>query len=183
MEPTAPGYTSNTYGSRESWIPYTTSGYVGLSFGNGHINQDCVNGQSCDDPTGAVHVFTGGMFNPYFGVQLGYFRLGDSDRNGGTTKISGVNLVLTGVAPLGYNFSLVGRVGGTYGWTEETVGAGVIAPSGKENGFGAAYGVGLGWDFSRNWSATLDWDRHHLKYANNEHDNTDIVTVGFKYRF
>ncbi|MGE5450689.1 MAG: outer membrane beta-barrel protein [Acidobacteriota bacterium] len=180
-EPTAAGYSTTT--SRDSWLPYTTSGYVGLSLGNGRLDTACVAGQDCSDPGGALHVYTGGMFTPYVGMQLGYFRLGAADRNGGETKVSGVNLVLTGVAPLGSMFSLTGRVGGTYGWTDTSVGTGVVAPSGKENGFGASYGAGLSWDFDRNWSATLDWDRHHLKYAGDEKRNTDVATIGFKYRF
>jgi len=170
---------SNAY----SWLPYTTSGYVGLAVGNGKLDTNCLPGLSCDDPTGAVHVFTGGMFTPYVGLQLGYFRLGDADRNGGTTKVSGVNLVLTGVAPVATNFSLVGRIGTTYGWTDTSVGFAVPAAAGSRNGFGASYGAGVSWDVTRNWSATLDWDRHNLKYAGDERKNTDIATVGFKYRF
>jgi opacity protein-like surface antigen len=173
----------SSYSGADSWLPYTTAGYIGLSVGNGKLNTSCVAGQSCDDPNGAVHIYTGGMFSPYFGVQLGYFQLGNADRNGDTTKVSGVNLVLTGVAPLGSNFSLVGRVGGTYGWTKTSVGLGVPAASGDENGFGASYGAGLSWDFNRNWSATLDWDRHHLKYAGDQKENTDVATIGLKYRF
>lgn len=179
-EPTAAGYSSS---EGYSWLPYTTRGYVGIGFGSGNIDTDCIAGQNCDNANGAVSVYTGGMFNENFGIQLGYFRLGDADRNGGTTKVSGASLVLLGVAPLGTNFSLVGRVGGTYGWTETSVGVGVPAASGDEHGFGATYGVGVAYDFDRNWSVTLDWDRHHLKYAGDQKSNTDVATIGFKYRF
>ena len=154
-----------------------------MGIGNGKLNTACAPGQSCDDPNGAVSIYTGGMFSPYFGIQLGYFQLGNANRNGDTTKVSGVNLVLTGVAPLGSQFSLVGRLGGTYGWTKTSVGFGVPAASGDANGFGASYGAGLSWDFTRNWSATLDWDRHHLKYAGDQKENTDVATIGLKYRF
>lgn len=183
-EPTAAGYGSSSAGqTRESWLPYTTAGYIGLSLGNGKLDSNCVAGQACDDPSGAVHLYTGGMFTPFLGIQLGYFRLGDTDRNGGTIKISGANLVLTGVAPLAPTFSLVGRVGGTYGWTETSVGVGVPAAAGDRTGFGASYGAGLSWDFTRNWSATLDWDRHHLKFAGDERKKLDVATIGLKYRF
>lgn len=184
-EPTAAGYNASPSASdaRESWLPYTTAGYIGLSLGNGKLDTVCVAGQTCEDPSGAVHLYLGGMFTPYVGIQLGYFRLGDTDRNGGTVKVSGANLVLTGVAPLGYAFSLVGRVGGTYGWTETSVGLGVPAPAGDRTGFGASYGAGLSWDFNRNWSATLDWDRHHLKFAGDDRKKLDVATIGLKYRF
>lgn len=184
-EPTAAGYGSGSgYETRDSWLPYTTAGYIGLSVGSGTLEDSgCVTGQTCDDFDGALSVVTGGMFTPYLGMQLGYFRLGDATRNGGKVKVSGVNLSLTGVAPLGTNFSLVGRVGGTYGWTDTSVGTGVATASGEENTFAPAYGVGVSWDFNRNWSATVDWDRHHLRYAGDEKRNTDIATIGFKYRF
>ncbi|MFT3859514.1 MAG: outer membrane beta-barrel protein [Aquabacterium sp.] len=183
-EPTSAGYTyGSDNSSRYSWIPYTTAGFIGIGLGNGSIDQDCVAGQTCDDPGGAINIYTGGMFTPYLGMQLGYFRLDDTDRNGGTTKISGVNISLIGVAPLGTQFSLVGRVGGTYGWTDITAGAGVPVATGEEKGFVPAFGAGVSWDFNRNMSLTLDWDRHQLKYPGGDKENTDIATIGLKYRF
>lgn len=184
-EPTSAGYMSNSGAghSSTSWLPYTTSGYVGLSLGNAKLDTDCVAGFSCDDPKGAFQVYTGGMMSPYFGVQLGYLQVDDTDRNGGTTKVSGANIVLLGVAPLGPTFSLLGRVGGTYGWTKTSVGALVPAPSGNRNGFGPSFGAGVSWDFDRNWSLTADWDRHHLKFAGDEKRNVDVATLGIKYRF
>jgi hypothetical protein len=84
------------------------------------------------------------------------------------------------VAP---TFSLVGRIGTTYGWTETSVGLGVPEPAGDRNGFGASFGAGASWDFDRNWSLTLDWDRHHLKFAGGENKNVDVALIGVKYRF
>lgn len=182
-EPTAAGPAAGYAGSGYSWLPYTTSGYVGLSVGAGDIDDECLPGQDCEDPDAAIHVYTGGLFNPNFGLQLGYFRFNDAERNGGKTKISGVNLVLTGIAPLTSTLNLVGRVGGTYGWTDVSAGPGIVAARGDETGFGAAYGVGLAWDFNRNWSVTLDWDRHHMKFPGDDKKNVDMATVGFKYRF
>ena len=186
-EPTAAGPAATSYGAydpaRESWIPYTSSGYIGVSGGKPDLNTACVAGSSCDDPDSAWSIYLGGQFNPYVGLQLGYLQLQDADRNGGDTKVRGVNISLTGALPLGSNFSLNGRVGSTYGWTKTSVGAGVAAPSGNEEGFGLAYGVGASWDFDRHWSVTVDWDRHRLKYAGDEKKNTDIASVGLRYRF
>lgn len=182
-EPTGAGYV-NSSSPRYSWIPYTTSGYIGLSLGNGDIDASCTPGLRCEDPHGAVHIYTGGMITPYIGVQLGYFRLDDTERNGGETKISGVNLVLVGVLPLGSQFSLVGRAGGTYGWTDVSTGVGgVTLTDDDEKGFVPSYGAGVSWDFHRNLSLTLDWDRHHLKYPGGDKHDTDIATIGLKYRF
>lgn len=184
-EPTAAG--PATYGgydpARESWIPYTSSGYIGISGGKPDLKTGCVAGLSCEDPDSAWSIFLGGQFNPYLGLQLGYLQLQDAERNGGDTKVRGVNISLTGAVPLGSNFSLNGRVGGTYGWTKTSVGTLVPAPSGNEEGFGVAYGVGASWDFDRHWSVTLDWDRHRLKYAGDQKKDTDIASIGLRYRF
>lgn len=186
-EPTSAGPGGGSHGgydpARESWIPYTSSGYIGISGGKPDLKTGCAAGQGCDDPDSAWSIYLGGQFNPYLGLQLGYLQLQDADRNGGDTKVRGVNISLTGALPLGSNFSLNGRVGGTYGWTKTSVGTGVAAPSGNEEGFGVAYGVGASWDFDRHWSVTVDWDRHRLKFAGDEKKNTDIASVGLRYRF
>ncbi len=169
--------------NRESWLPYTTSGYVGISGGNAEIDGPCVAGQVCEDPDSAFQVYIGGKFSPYFGIQLGYLQLADAERNGGKTEVKGLNLVLTGTIPLGTSFSVNGRAGGTYGWTKTSVGTGVLAASGDEDGFGPSYGVGVSWDFNRNWSLSLDWDRHQLKYIGGAKNDTDITALGIKYRF
>lgn len=168
---------------RYSWLPYTTSGYVGASIGQGELNTSCVPGLSCEDPDTSGKIYTGGMFNPYLGMELGYIQWGDADRNGGTQKARGVNAMLTGFVPLGPMFTLVGKVGATYGFTKSKPVVGLVAPSGSEDAFALAYGAGLSFDFTRNWSATLDWERHDLKFAGEGRKDVDLTTVGLKYRF
>jgi OOP family OmpA-OmpF porin len=183
MSPAWAQSSSSSSDMRYSWLPYTTSGYVGGSLGTGELHTDCVPGLSCDDPKTSGKIYTGGMFNPYLGVELGYVQWGDADRNGGTTKVRGVNAMLTGFLPLGPMFTLVGKVGTTYGWSKVSLGTGVDAPSGSVNGFGLAYGGGLSFDFDRNWSATLDWERHQLKFEGSDRKDVDLTTLGIKYRF
>lgn len=180
----SPNQNADASSSSSSWLPYTTSGYIGLSVGSAKLNTDCAAGLSCGDPNGSFQIYSGGMFSPYFGVQLGYLQLRDADRNDGTTKVSGANVVLLGVAPLGSTVSLLGRIGGTYGWTKTSVGLlALTTPSGSRNGFGPSIGAGLSLDFSRNWSLTADFDRHHLKFAGDEKKNVDVAMLGVKYRF
>ena len=168
---------------RYSWLPYTTSGYVGASIGRGELHTSCVTGLSCEDPATSGKIYTGGMFNPYWGMELGYIQWGDADRNGGTQKARGVNAMLTGFVPLGPMFTLVGKVGATYGFTKSKPVVGLVAPSGSEDAFALAYGAGLSFDFTRNWSATVDWERHDLKFAGEGRKNVDLTMLGIKYRF
>ncbi len=184
-DPPAAGYDSGPTagGLRESWLPYTTSGYVGASIGQGEYNTSCLAGTTCDDPDTSGKVYTGGMFNPYLGIELGYIQWGDADRNGGTQRARGVNAMLTGFVPLGSMFTLVGKVGTTYAWTKSMPGSAFVAPAGSEDNFALAYGVGFSLDFTRNWSATLDWERHDLKFAGEGRKDVDLTTLGIKYRF
>lgn len=180
---------STSYGAtssdsnRYSWIPYTTSGYFGISGNRAKLNTDCIVGENCNDPKTGVSVYTGGMFSPYFGLELGYFHLGDADRNGGTTKVQGADLELTGLLPLGNNFSLLGRAGGVYGWTDTSADPSVAIDTGKAKGFGWTAGAGLSWDFNRSWSLVAGWDRYRLKYAGDVKRNTDVTSLGLRYRF
>jgi len=41
----------------------------------------------------------------------------------------------------------------------------------------------LSFDFDRNWSATLDWERHQLKFEGSDRKDVDLTTLGIKYRF
>ncbi|RZI84480.1 MAG: porin family protein [Rubrivivax sp.] len=184
-EPTAVGYNSGPTVSdvRYSWLPYTTSGYVGGAVGAGKVDTTCVAGQTCEDPDTSGKVYTGGMFNPFLGVELGFVQWADAARNGGNVSARGVNAMLTGFVPLGTMFTLVGKVGTTYGWTKTTLGPGVVAPSGSVNGFGLAYGAGASFELNRNWSITLDWERHNLKFKNNDRQDVDLTSLGLKYRF
>ncbi len=168
---------------RYSWLPYTTSGYVGISVGKGELHTSCVAGLSCEDPDTSGKVYTGGMFNPYLGIELGYIQWGDAEHNGGKQKARGVNAMLTGFVPLGPMFTLVGKVGTTYGWTKSAPAVGVVAPAGSADAFALAYGAGVSFDFTRNWSVTLDWERHKLKFQNEGRKDVDLATLGVKYRF
>ncbi len=188
--PTSAGTSSYASGSsayydsnRYSWMPFTTSGYVGFGLGNGKLNTTCVAGLECADPDGAFHIYTGGMFSQWAGIELGYTQLDGADRNGGTTKVKGLSLLLTAGVPLGDYFDAHIKAGGTYGWTKVTAAAGVPIATGSENGFGWSYGAGLAWNFSRNWGLTVDWDRHHLKFVGDDKQDVDVATLGLRYRF
>jgi hypothetical protein len=183
-EPTGAGYSSSRYDpNRQSWIPYTTNGYVTIAYGGGDFGDlDCATGFECDNPDWAAKINTGGMLNEWIGLELGYFHTGNADHNGGEARARGVNLSLTGFLPLNYGFSLMAKVGGTYGMTKLS-GTAAGTPRGSEEGFGVSYGAGLSFDFNPNWSLTLEWERHNLKFAGDDDRNVDLATVGVRYRF
>lgn len=185
-EPTAAGYGSGSSGfdaSRQSWIPYTSNGYVSIAYGGAEFDLRCVAGQQCDNPDWAAKIATGGMLNEWLGIELGYLHTGEADHNGGTARARGVSLSLTGFLPLNYGFSLMAKVGGTYGMTKISGNTVAGAPRGSEEGFGVNYGAGVSFDFNRNWSLTLEWERHRMKFAGDDDRDVDLATVGVRYRF
>lgn len=169
-----------------SWLPYTTHGYVGVNAGQAKLdNLPCAPAYSCDDTSDrAYKVYTGGMFNDHFGMELGYFNTGNIDRSGGRVRAHGANLSLVAQAPLGDMAAVYAKVGATYAWTKTSVGPlAVGTPSGEKSGAGAAYGVGVRLNATRNWAFVLEWDQHDLKFAGDDKQATKMTTLGVQYRF
>jgi OOP family OmpA-OmpF porin len=175
---------SNTYdANRTSYIPYTNNGYVGLNVGRSRFSTACVGGFACDRSDTSGHIYLGGYFNPYLGAEIGYTDLGSVKRAGGRTEAYGVNLSLVGRVPLSQNFSIYGKLGGTYGRTRVSTAAGTGIANGRDSSWGPAYAVGLSWDIDRNWSALLEFDDTRFQFAGNTHDNVRATSLGLKYSF
>lgn len=182
----APAAGQRTDDSSYSWLPYTTRGYVGVNAGRAELDDlPCSPFYSCDDSTNrAVKVYTGGMFNDYFGLELGYFNTGSFDRSGGRVRAQGASLSFLAQAPLGTMAAVYAKLGGTYAWTKTSAGAlAVGTPTGDESGAGVAYGVGLRINATRNWAVVVEWDQKELKFAGDDKQNTRLTTVGVQYRF
>ncbi len=169
--------------SSSSVLPYTSSGYVGINVGKPDYKVDCDSSVfSCNDPDASVHVYTGGMFNDWAGLELGYLDFGKADRLGGDTRARGINLSLVGRVPLGA-FSVYGKLGTTYSRTRVSVSPLSTEPSGKDSSWGAAYGIGAGYDFTPNWSVVLEANRHEMHFVGAGRENVDTLSLGLKYRF
>ncbi len=129
--------------SGSSMMPGMSRGYMGINLGKSDFRAGCGTGAfGCEDSDTAGSIYFGSMFRDNLGAELGYVNMGRVSRGGGDTKAHGLNLSLVGKAPLTPAFSLLGKVGTTYGRTQTTsaVGSGVAA--GSDNGFGLSYGIG-----------------------------------------
>ncbi len=163
----------------QSWLPYTSYGYVGGSIGRSDYEQDsCL--LFCDDRATGGKLFTGGQVNQYFGVELGYVYLGEADRNGGDIRAQGLNLSLVGHIPVSDQFKLFGKVGTIWGFTRTRAPAG--QPSGHEDSLRLSYGLGLQVDVNRNWAVRGDWDRYRFEYPDRK-DDADLYSIGLVYKF
>ncbi|XHS77987.1 outer membrane beta-barrel protein [Burkholderiaceae bacterium UC74_6] len=170
--------------SSSSWLPYTTGGYVGLNLGRTKFDMGCgLGGFSCDSyAKTAVNLYTGGMFNDYMGLELGYLHTGNLDRAGGTTSAQGVNLLLVGRVPLGA-FNIFAKAGGIYGRTKVSTDTLSGIPGGSKSGGGLSVAGGMGYDLSPKSSIVVQWARNKFKFANEGHPNVDTTSIGYVYRF
>lgn len=175
--------TTTTRSSSWSAIPYSSHGYFGINVGKPDYENGCgVGGFSCSDSTTSFNLYTGGMFNNYFGAEIGYVNFGKAKRGGGRTEAHGINLSLVGRVPVG-PVHLFGKVGTTYGRTEVSASALSGIPSGKESGWEGSYGAGVGFDLSPRSSIVLEWARHELRFAGVGKREIDTTSIGYLHRF
>ncbi|MDA8443991.1 outer membrane beta-barrel protein [Paracidovorax valerianellae] len=169
--------------NRDSFIPSTQQGYVGLSGGQSKYDlRSGTGGFSFDDTDTAWKIYTGGYFNQNFGIEFGYLNFGNATRVGGETKAQGLNLSLVGRLPLSEQFDVFGKVGTTYGRTKTSGNPGFGVTTGDDNGFGLSYGAGVRWAFNPQWAAVVEWERHRMNFADGKSD-VDMTTVGVQYRY
>ncbi len=165
----------------QSWIPYTSYGYVGVGVGHSNFDINCAPGFSCDDTETGLKIFTGGKFSRMFGVEAAYVYLGKAEANGGKNKAQGVNVSLVGNLPIGDMFNIYAKVGGIYGWTDTSASAPGVA-TGDRHGLNASYGAGVQVDLNRNWAVQGDWDHYRFDYAD-RNDDVQLYSVNLIYKF
>jgi opacity protein-like surface antigen len=167
--------------SSYSVLPFTSYGYVGLNLGTSRWDGPCATGFECDDSKFAGKIYTGGLISRMVGLELGYINFGSPNRSGGEYRAQGVNLSVVANLPVD-PVNLFARFGTTYGWTKANAAPGSGVASGDENGFGLAYGAGIGFDISPQLQITAEWDRNNFRFAHDNED-LDLYSVGLRYKF
>lgn len=167
-----------------SILPYTRRGYVGINIGQSDYKDlRCGSGLfGCDDSATRGHVYTGGLFNDWVGMEIGALYEGGVGRGGGTTRAEGVNLSVVGRVPLGA-FNVFAKGGATYGRTRVTADALSGLPAGRVRGWGRSYGAGAGFDITPNHGVVLEWERHAFRVPGGGRRDIDSTSLGYVYRF
>ena len=168
--------------SSSSGMPWTQQGYIGLNIGKPDYRNSCGFGPTCEDPNVGWHLYTGGMFNQWFGIEVGYIDMGRADRAGGRTRARGLNLSLVGRAPIG-PVSVFAKAGGTYGRTEVTADLLSGVSTGKDSGTGISVGAGVGYDINQNSSVVLEYGRHDFHFVGIGREPVELTSIGFVHRF
>ncbi len=156
--------------SSTNWSPAVGQRYIGLNGGSTDLR--------LGDNATTYDFYAGGMWNKNFGLEVGASDFGNIRRPGNSVDAYGFSLKAVGVAPLTESFSAFAKLGTMYTRTKVTSGSSVS----NDNGWGMTYGVGVNYDFTRQFAAVLEWDQTNLNLAGSS-DHINTTSVGLKYRF
>ena len=163
--------------------------YVGASIGQSKFSADCAGTSTCDKNDTAWRIFGGYQFNQFIAAEVGYVDLGKLSFSGtllGTPfngKIESTAFDLSAVGS--YHFtpeiSVLGRIGG-YASKTKTSGTNVISED--KSGTGLTFGLGAGYDFTKNLGARIEWQRYSSVKAGTAGDSdVDFFNIGVLWRF
>jgi OOP family OmpA-OmpF porin len=167
-----------------------TSGLAGQGLATSSISDR-------DRDTG-YRLFGGYGFHRNFGLEAGWFHLGEMGFTATTTpagtlagdvRFQGLNLDIVGTLPIGGRFSLLGRIGGAYVRTRGAfTSTGAVTLPYPGNGtsarhFGARYGAGVGWRLADAWDLRLEGERLRVDDSVGNRGHVDMLSLGVVYYF
>jgi len=178
-------------------------GYLGLGLGQSKIPDQPPSScaefglpPSCrlskKDTDSAFRIFGGFRVTPNFAVEAGYVDLGkghvDITSPAVATadfKVSGFDISAIGFVPFGSNFGGMARVG-LFSWkTIPSVSSGGVTVSDRDTGVSVTFGLGLTYDFSKQFGGRLEWQRF-FKVGNDVTTGTtdiDFLSLNGVFRF
>ena len=167
--------------------------FIGGSIGQGDIGDEITTGlidgnQTIDGKDTAWKIFGGYMFNRHFGLEAAYVNLGELSYSGtfqgaavtgGKVELSGINIAALGAYPVTEQFSVFGKIG-LFLWDAEAsdTTAGLGAFSAKEDGTDVSFGVGVGYNFTRNLGVRAEWEMFKADEA-----DASLISIGLVWRF
>lgn len=169
-----------------------TGFYAGGSIGQGEAGSWCDTGgapaglaiTSCDDKDTAWKGFAGYRFSRHFAAEASYINFGKYSATltfGGATgsvnaDATGWGLAVLGIAPVGNNFELFGKLGFMRGESQANVTVGAISGTVGSKGTELHYGVGGVYNFTPKLGLRLEWE-------NVDDADLSMLSIGLQYRF
>jgi opacity protein-like surface antigen len=101
-------------------------------------------------------------------------------------KTTGYNLSLVAIAPLAQGWSVYGKGGFFDAKTEFEANSGglVTTSSDSHKSNNGTFGLGAGYEFTKNISANLEWNRYlKIGDASTSKADIDLVTLGLQFKF
>jgi OOP family OmpA-OmpF porin len=175
--------------------PSLSSAYIGGGIGQSKAKDGCTGiggtGVSCDDKDTAWRIFAGYQFHRNVAAELGYTDLGKVSASGtgiGNAEIKSTAWDLSAILawPVANQFSVFGRLGF---YNAEAKLSGSLGQSGKKTTTDLTYGLGVQYDFTRNFGVRGEWQRYSKVKAHNNttgadgESDIDVLGVSLVYRF
>lgn len=180
--------------------------YVGASAGRSSIEDSIalpglITSGTVEGRDTGYKIFGGYEFHPNFAMEIAVVDLGKARYSGmfgpatvtsGTVDVWGFNFSAVGILPVNPSFALFGKIGffsWEASWKDVTGG---IPFSERENGADLSLGLGAAFNFTKEFSARLEWER--LKAGGGEDYYTgfqnltgrahiDFLSLGFLFKF
>jgi OmpA-OmpF porin, OOP family len=171
--------------------------YLGASVGQVEHKEGCEGVTiSCDQKDTSWRVFGGYQFNRNLAVEAGYAGLGESNASGvisgvnvnATAEISAWDVSAVGSFPLLDKLFLYGRAGIYFAETEVRA-TGTLAgfsrsSSDEETNTGLILGLGLKYEFLRNFAVRGEWHRYfEVGGGDVGESDVDVLSIGLLFRF
>jgi OOP family OmpA-OmpF porin len=149
-----------------------------------------------DQHDASYKVFGGYQFNPYFGMEAGYFNLGEFGFKSTTTsptgtldgriKLTGMNIDMVGTLPVNDQLSLLGRVGVHNARARDTfTSTGFVVsqpnPEKKENNY--KVGFGFSYKFSQSMSLRGELERYRINDAVGNKGDINVASLSLVFPF
>src|SRR5687768_14481540 len=168
--------------------------FLGASPGQSEIGDeatrelDLITWGTVDGNDTAWKIFGGYMFNRHFGFESAYVRFGEVSYSGvfsslavtgGKLEVSGFNVAAIGNLPVNEQFSVFGKIG-VFFWEAEAndTTASIGAFSAADEGSDVSFGVGVGYEFTRNLGVRAEWELFRAAEA-----DATLVSISFLWRF
>lgn len=174
--------------------PALSSVYIGGGIGQSKAKDGCESltqfGFSCDAKDTAWRFFGGYQFHRNFAAELGYTDLGAATATAPGQSVdfeaTAWDLSAIGYWPIADQFSVFGRLG-FYNSEVKATGSGA---SGKKTTTDLTYGLGVQYDFTRNFGVRGEWQRYSDMKAREDSppptegkSDVDVLGVSLIYRF
>jgi OOP family OmpA-OmpF porin len=165
--------------------PQSGNSFIDMSVGKASYGTSCGNvaGLTCSRGTTSYSLTAGNMITRNLGVELSAMNLGKADRAGGSVIARGINLSAVGRIPLGDSFGLEGKVGTTYGVTHVSAAQNAGLASGRDSGFGLAYGVALDINVARGLHGAIGWEQHDFHFIGQGTSSVKNITLALGVTF
>ncbi len=151
---------------------------------------------SRDEKDTGYKLLGGYQLSPRFGLEAGYFKLGDFGFTAttvpagtltGRIKLQGLNLDLVGTWPVTERFALLGRLGAQYAQAKDRFSGsgavGITDPDPSQRELNPKFGAGLQYAFSPAFLVRAEAERYRINDAVGNHGGVNLFSVSLVFPF